>query len=260
MATVKVFVVNGDYFTSNMGYGLLTAMLVSLHDDNYLYPVANVSVMIFDSIPYDGQANEELLQELYSRDSLQFQTDILLPSLISTCRRLDIVPTFYTSADEELSQMDYFRRSILDLHGELIFSESAQVKAIDITVPEGKIWDQYPDIPVIITGFEKSDADMLRLYSICSTFGAIVHRVDTAEVIAPETEDDNWVNVEKEFYKYIAYYLDDFAPLDELTTSDASIRFMEYRCMLPTITYEENKILVQIENMPDKASFVLRDR
>ncbi|WKY48300.1 DUF2194 domain-containing protein [Eubacteriaceae bacterium ES3] len=254
----KVFVVNGDYFTSNMGYGLLTAMLVSLHGDNYMYPVANMSVMIFDSIPYDGLANEELLQELYSRDSLQFQTDILLPSLISTCRRLDIIPTFYTSSDETLRQMDYFRRSILDLHGELIFSESAQVSARDISIPEGKIWDQYPDIPVIITGFEKSDADILRLYSISSTFGAIIHRVDTAEVIVPETEADNWVNVEKEFSKYIALYLDDFAPLEELTASDASIRFMEYRYMMPTITYEENKILAKIDNMTDQASFVLR--
>lgn len=254
----KVFVVNGNYFSENMGYGLLTAMITQLHGDSYLYPIANATVMIFDSIPYDGEANEELLQKLYSRDSLKFQTDILLPSLISICKRLDIVPTFYTSADKKMNQMDYFERSILDLHGELMFSESAQVRARDISIPEGKIWDQYPDLPVIVTGFEKNDADMLRLYSICSTFGTVIHRVDTAEVIAPELENNDWVDVGKNFSDYIAYYLDAFGPLDDVTASEASVRFMEYRCMVPTINYEGNDIFVQINNMPDKVSFVLR--
>jgi hypothetical protein len=254
----KVFVVNGDYFAENMGYGLLTAMITHLQGDNYLYPVANVSVMIFDSIPYNGEANEELLQKLYSRDSIKFQTDILWPSLISICKRLDIVPTMYTSSGEKMNQTDYFERSIIDLHGELIFSETAQVCARDISVPEGRIWDQYPDLPVIVTGFKKNDADMLRLYSICSTFGAVIHRVDTAEVIAPKSEDNDWVDVEKEFSDYIAYYLDDFSPLDDVTASDASVRFLEYRFMEPTISYEGNDIFVEINNMPEKASFVLR--
>ncbi len=253
----KVFVVNGKFFEENKGYGILTAILTQIYGD-YLYPIANASVMIYDSIPYDGVANEDLMKKLYSRDSLQFQTDILMPNLVSICKRLDVVPTFYTSADSTMPEMDYFKRSVLDLRGELIYQENASVKAIDISNPEGRIWNKYPDIPVIVTGFKKNDDDMTKLYSIGSTFGVVVHKVDVSKIINPESEDVNWVKVSKDYSEYIAYYQEDFGDFESMTAQEASIRYMEYRLMEPHITYGENYIEVEIEQMPEKASFLLR--
>ena len=253
----KIFVVNGKFFEENKGYGILTAILTQIYGD-YLYPVANASVMIYDSIPYEGVANEELIKKLYSRDSLRFQTDILMPNLVSTCKRLDIVPTFYTSADSTMPEMDYFERSVLDLQGELIYLENASVKAIDISNPEGRIWNKYPDIPVIVTGFKKNDDDMTKLYSIGSTFGVVVHKVDVSKIINPESEDVNWVKVSKDYSEYIAYYQEDFGAFESMTAQEASIRYMEYRLMEPHISYRENDIEVEIEHMPEKVSFLLR--
>lgn len=253
----KVFVVNGKFFEENKGYGILTAILTQIYGD-YLYPVANASVMIYDSIPYEGVANEDMMKALYSRDSLRFQTDILMPNLVSICKRLDIVPTFYTSADSTMPEMDYFARSVLDLKGELIYLENASVKAIDISNPEGRIWNKYPDIPVIVPGFKKNDNDMTKLYSIGSTFGVVVHKVDVSEIVNPESEEMNWVKIEKDYSEYIAYYQEDFASFESVTAQEASIRYMEYMLMKPHISYEENEIDVEIENMPQKASFILR--
>lgn len=253
----KIFVVNGKFFEENKGYGLLTAILTNIYDD-YLYPIVNASVMIYDSIPYDGVANEEMMMEIYSRDSLQFQTDILVPSIVSICKRLDIIPTFYTSADRTLSQMDYIQRAVLELGGEVMYQEDAQVKAIDISNPEGRIWDEYPDLPVIVTGFEKNDEDMTKLYSIGSTFGIVVHRVDISKIINADSKEMDWVNVSKDYSNYIAYYQEDFGYLERMTAKDASIRYMEYMLMDPVITYKEDRIDVHIENMPSEASFVLR--
>lgn len=253
----KIFVVNGKFFEENKGYGILTAILTQIYGD-YLYPVANASVMIYDSIPYKGVANEELMRELYSRDSLRFQTDILMPNLVSICRRLDIVPTFYTSAESTMPEMDYFERSVLDLKGELIYLENASVKAIDISNPEGRIWNKYPDIPVIVSGFSKNDDDMAKLYSIGSTFGVVVHKVDVSEIVNPESDEMNWVAVSKDYSEYIAYYREDFASFESVTAQEASIRYMEYMLMKPHIFYEENAIEVEIENMLHKASFILR--
>ena len=253
----KVFVVNGKFFEENKGYGILTAIISDIYED-FLYPIVNASVMIYDSIPYDGEANEELMMELYSRNSLQFQTDILMPNIVNICKRLDVIPTFYTSAESKLPEMDYFERSVLDLGGELIYEESAQVKAIDITNPEGRIWDQCPNLPVIVTGFEKNDDDMVKLYSIGSTFGVVIHRVDISKIINADTADVDWVTVSKDYSEYIAFYQEDFAMLNSMTASDAAIRYMEYMIMQPKITYGENVIEVKIENMPEKACFVLR--
>lgn len=253
----KIFVVNGKFFEENKGYGILTAILTQIYGD-YLYPVANASVMIYDSIPYAGVANEELMEKLYSRDFLRFQTDILMPNLVSICKRLDIVPTFYTSADSAMPEMDYFERSVLDLQGELIYLENASVKAIDISSPEGRIWNQYPNIPVIVSGFKKNDDDMTKLYSIGSTFGVVVHKVDVAKIVNPESEEMNWVTVSKDYSEYIAYYKEDFAAFESVTAQEASIRYMEYMLMEPHISYGENELEVEIGNMPQTASFILR--
>ena len=253
----KIFVVNGKFFEENKGYGILTAILTQIYGD-YLYPIANASVMIYDSIPYDGVANESLMKQLYSRDSLQFQTDILMPNLVSICKRLDVVPTFYTSAKNTLPEMDYFERSVLSLHGELIYVENASVKAMDISSPEGRIWNQYPNIPVIVSGYKKNDDDMTKLYSIGSTFGVVVHKVDVAKIINPDSEDMNWVKVAKDYSEYIAYYQEDFGAFESMTAQEASIRYMEYRLMKPHVTYHENDIEVQVEDMAGKVSFILR--
>lgn len=253
----KIFVVNGNFFEENKGYGLLTAILTQIYGD-YLYPIINASVMIYDSIPYDGVANEELMMNLYSRNSLKFQTDILVPDLVSICKRLDVIPTFYTSADLTLPQMEYIERSVLELGGELVYQENAQVKAVDISNPEGRIWDEYPNLPVIVTGFEKNDSDMTKLYSIGSTFGIVVHRVDISKIINADSDEMSWVNISKDYSEYIAYYQEDFGELERMTAKDAAIRYMEYMLMKPEITYYDHKIDVQIDNMPQKASFILR--
>lgn len=253
----KIYVVNGKFFEENKGYGILAAVLSDIYED-FIYPIVNASVMIYDSIPYDGVANEELMKELYSRNSLQFQTDILMPNLVSICKRLDVVPTFYTSAGHQLPEMEYFERSVLDLGGELIYEEDAQVKAIDITNPEGRIWDECPNLPVIVTGFEKNDSDMTKLYSIGSTFGIVVHRVDISKIINADSTKMDWVTVSKDYSDYIAYYQEDFGSFDSVKASEAAIRYMEYMLMKPSIVYEEKTIKVDIEHMPKQASFILR--
>jgi len=252
----KIFVVNGKFFEENKGYGILSAIISQIYGD-YIYPVVNASVMIYDSIPYEGETNEELLKTLYSRDSLQFQTDILMPNIVSICRRLDVIPTFYTTADAALPEMDYFERSVLGLKGELIYLEEDAIKAVDISRPDGRIWDQYPNLPVVITGFQKNDDDMVRLYSMGTTFGIVTHRVDVSQIVNPRSEEFDWVTVSKDYSEYIAYYQEDFGAFEQMTVRDAAIRYMEYRLMDTDITYNENSINVVVENMAEKASFVL---
>lgn len=253
----KIFVVNGRFFEENKGYGILAAILTQIYGD-YLYPIVNASVMIYDSIPYDGPVNKELLMELYGRDSLQLQTDILMPSLVSTCKRLGIVPTFYTSAGSSLPEMDYFENSILSLRGELLYKENAPVKPMDISRPEGRIWNKCPNIPVLITSFKKNDSDLTKLYSIGSAFGMVVHKVDVSTIINPKSLEDNWINVSKDYARYIAYYKEDFGAFDSVTAQEASARYMEYRLMEPHMTYHENSIDVKIAHRPETASFILR--
>lgn len=253
----KVFVVNGTFFEEKEGYGILTSILAQIYGD-YLYPIANSSVMIYESLPYDGVSDEELMKKLYSRNSQRFQTDIMLPDIISLCKRTDIIPTFYTSADSEMSEMDYIERSIIDLEGELIYKKDAGINPVEISGRKGRIWEEYPDIPVTATGYKKNDEDLIRLYSIASAFGFIAHKFDVFDIVNPKSEKNNWVTVEKDYEKYISYYKEDFEKLEAMTAKNASIRYMEYRLLKPQITYGESRIDVKIEQMAEKASFILR--
>ena len=257
MQNSKIFVVNGTFFEENQGYGILTSILSQIYGD-YLYPIANALVMIHDSLPYDGVTDEELMKKMYGRNSLRFQTDIFVPDIISLCKREDIIPTFYSSASSEMKEMDFFKRSIIDLEGELADEKSARVKAIDTFGQKGRIWEEYPNIPVTASGYKKKDANLLKLYSIGSAFGFVVHKVDASEIVNPESEAFNWVSVVKDYGKYIAYYQEDFGKLESRTAKNASICYMEYRLMEPHISYGENRIDVKINHMPGKASFVLR--
>lgn len=253
----KIFVVNGRFFEENKGYGILAAILTQIYGD-FLYPVVNASVMIYDSIPYDGPANEVLLKKLYGRNSGQFQTDILLPDLVSTCKRLGIVPTFYTSSGSSVPEMEYFENSVLELRGMLLYRENAPVKPVDISKPEGRIWKNCPDIPVLVTRFQKNDSDLTKLYSIGSAFGMVVHKVDMSEIINPKSTEDNWIKVSKDYARYIAYYKEDFGAFESVTAKEASDRYMEYRLMEPHITYHADFIDVKITHRSRKASFILR--
>lgn len=253
----KIYVVNGEFFVENKGYGLLTAIFSDMEED-YMYPVINASVMIYDSIPYVGSVDEELLDRLYSRNAERFQSDILLPDIISICKRLDIVPTFYTHADASMRHMNYFERSVLSLDGELVYKENADIVAKDISRPEGRIWDDYPSLPIIVAGYDKNDDDLNRLYSIGTTFGCVIHSVDIAQIVNPESDDYDWVKISKAYSKYIAFYQEDFGALDRLTATEASERYMEYLIEEPTIVHDGNKIHVKVDQMGKSASFVLR--
>lgn len=235
----KVFVVNGNFFEKDQGYGILAAILTQIYGD-YLYPVVNASVMIYNALPYQGTADEKRLKELYGRDSLRFQTDILLPDLVSICKRLDIVPTFYTDTESRITRMDYFRHSVLDLQGEILYKENA------------------PSFPVLVTGFQKDDGELTKLYSTGSAFGIVVHKVDVSELMNPKDEAANWVTASRDYTRFIAYYKEDFGDFECMTAREASTRYMEYRLMKPHITYSEDCIDVEIEQMPEKAGFLLR--
>lgn len=255
----KVFVVNGAFFEAYQGYGILAAILTQIYGD-YLYPVINASVMIYEGLPYFGKADEEWMKMHYSRDSLQFQSDILMPNLVSICKRLDIVPSFYTSAENKMPEMDYFERAVLDLSGELVDAETAAVKAVSVLDLGGRIFSECSNLPVTALGFQKEEEQLARLYSLASAFGIVVHKVDIAELMNPESEKLNWVTAAKDYSEYLAYYREDFGSLKSMTAQNAAICYMEYLLMEPHISYGENCITVQIASMPKKASFFLRTK
>jgi len=76
----KVFVVNGDFLSDMTGLGLLSAMMYEANT-YAIYPVVNAQNVIVTSFPSLAGENDEVMVELYSRQTDVVQRDICWPSL-----------------------------------------------------------------------------------------------------------------------------------------------------------------------------------
>lgn len=104
----KVYVVNGDYLTGQMGAGLLTGFAAD-SDEAYLYPVVNAQVSVVENYPVLSDENPEVMGEEYGQDSSIVFRDILWPSITAIYYDTDDVMTV-TSAP----RLDYGEKGELD--------------------------------------------------------------------------------------------------------------------------------------------------
>ena len=104
----KVYVVNGDYLTGQMGAGLLTGFAAD-SEEAYLYPVVNAQVSVVENYPVLSDENPEVMEEEYGQDSSIVFRDILWPSITAIYYDTDDVMTV-TSAP----RLDYGEKGELD--------------------------------------------------------------------------------------------------------------------------------------------------
>ena len=90
----QVYVINGPFMDTNASYGMLTALMGEVFE-NYIYPVVNTRLITYEGFPYISQENEQQFEEIYSRDAMKVQNDILLPEILTLNRRREFIPNGY---------------------------------------------------------------------------------------------------------------------------------------------------------------------
>lgn len=82
----KVFAVNGDYMSSNIGMGILEAMLYETKQ-YALYPIVNAQTLAVLNYPCLASENESEMQRRYSRSLKAVFRDVIWPGLSATSEK-----------------------------------------------------------------------------------------------------------------------------------------------------------------------------
>ncbi len=134
----QIYVVNGPFMETQASYGILSAILSEIYED-YIYPIVNTRLMTYEGFPYISYENKEKLEELYNRDAMNFQHDILLPDILGINKRRQFVPNGYLSIGFEdklknnineynLQQINGFKTQIYKVGGEIGIKYSEEVE------------------------------------------------------------------------------------------------------------------------------------
>ncbi|MCR5452314.1 MAG: hypothetical protein K6F00_06765 [Lachnospiraceae bacterium] len=124
-----IYTVLGDYMKDITGVGIMSAFEAT-SKKFVIYPVVNAESLVFENYPTFAYENSEKLRELYERDAMSVQRDLIWSGLASIVDKTNFLPS-YTMApyirDESASIMDdevlvSYMQLIREQHGEVGFA------------------------------------------------------------------------------------------------------------------------------------------
>lgn len=273
----EVFVVNGDFMEGTVACGVINS-IISEMSEVYLYPVINSNSLFILGLPYTKNINTSKMQSLYSRDALGVQQDLIFPGIINITSKYNLFPGYYTENYDELNsnitdrQLQYYMKELtkqtaalglINEDGECVtLSPNKKVDSIlanwgsDFLFYDRK--EAYVNIPKIIDDVHTTDYDILKATSSVSSLGYLSDIVDIRVVLDPQTEDDEWVNFEKDFATMESFQNFKFGYLEKLNTEDTIKRIILFEMLEPEIQYNTGKIKVESKNFYGEANYILR--
>lgn len=122
----KVYVVNGDYLTGQMGAGILTGFAADT-EQVYLYPVVNTQVSVVENYPVLSDENEDVMEREYGQDSSIVFRDILWPSIVGIYYDTGDALTVTSSFRLDYTRNDKLDETLLQYYYEQITKETGEM-------------------------------------------------------------------------------------------------------------------------------------
>jgi hypothetical protein len=113
-------------------------------------------------------------------------------------------------------------------------------------------------IPFTIDGVYNTDQHKLEFYSGITAFGAIIQNIDLKQVIFPENDKDNWMNVLRDYVKFIDFYRQKYDMIQPRSVTDAAQAVKKFNNNFPSIKYSNNKIEIRLEKWYGESYYILR--
>jgi hypothetical protein len=310
----EIYVVNAPFLETNAGYGILSAIMAQIYPD-YIYPVVNAKVFTYTGLPYVSYENTSELEEIYSRDAMQLQQDILIPDILSINKSRNLIPSgfltdsFLKGYMDEINkyskkQINNYQKDIYKLGGEVgvVYSGDLE-KDIELyhdlfnnnnfksillneenletlnelidkeqysfiesilgpwTVKKesfGYITESTVYIPFTINGIVNTDLEKLEFYSGITAFGVIIQNLDLEQIIFPKENKDNWMNVSRDYVKFIDSYRKKFEMIESRNITETSQSVKKFEINSPSIGYLNNKIELRFKEWYGESYYILR--
>ncbi|MEK6264556.1 MAG: DUF2194 domain-containing protein [Clostridium sp.] len=310
----EIYVVNGPFFETNAGYGILSAIMAQINLD-YIYPVVNAKVFTYTGLPYASYENTGELEEIYNRNAMQVQQDILIPDVISINKSRSLIPSgfltdrFNKGYEDGINkyskkQINNSEKDIYKLGGEvgIVYSGDLEkdieifhdlfnnnnFKSIRVNEENLEALSELIDkeqfsfiesvlgpwtvkkksfeylnentvyIPFTIDGIANTDLDKLDLYSGITAFGAIIQNLDLEQIIFPKENKDNWMNVSRDYIKFIDSYRKKFEMIESRNITDTAESVKKLQNNSPAIEYLNNKIELRFKEWYGESYYILR--
>lgn len=122
----KVYVVNGDYLTGQMGAGLLTGFAADT-ESVYLYPVVNAQVSVVENYPTLADENKDYMEREYGQNSSIVFRDILWPSIVAIYYDTDDVMTVTGAFRLDYDDREKLDENLLRFYYEQVTKESGEI-------------------------------------------------------------------------------------------------------------------------------------
>lgn len=122
----KVYVVNGDYLTGQMGAGLLTGFAADT-ESVYLYPVVNAQVSVVENYPTLADENKDYMEREYGQASSIVFRDILWPSIVAIYYDTDDVMTVTGAFRLDYDDREKLDENLLRFYYEQVTKESGEI-------------------------------------------------------------------------------------------------------------------------------------
>ena len=310
----EIYVVNGSFSETNAGYGIISAIMAQIYTD-YIYPVFNAKVFTYTGLPYVSHEDNIKLYNMYSRNAMQLQQDILIPDILSINSSRDFIPScFFTDNfnkgySEEINkytakQINNYERDIYKLGGEvgMVYSGDLQrdinrynalfnnknFKNILLTkenlgnLDEPMRKEQFTSIesvlgpwtvkeknfryinentvyiPFTVDGLVNTDMEKLEFYSRVTAFGAIIQNLNLEQILFPQQDKDNWIEVLRQYTKFIDSYRNKFKMIKSRNITEAAKLVKVKELSSPSINYINNKIEIRFKEWYGEANYILR--
>lgn len=310
----EIYVVNGPFFQTNAGYGILSAIISQIYTD-YMYPVINAKVFTYTGLPYVSYDNTSELGKRYNRNAMQLQKDILIPDILSINNSRSLIPSAFLTVGFDKNHSDetnkYSKEQInnyeediyrfgeevgmvysgnlkrdIETYRDLFKNKSfnsirineEDLEAVDTLMNKEQFssiesilgpWkvgmksfeylnDSTVYIPFTIDGVLNTDEQKLEFYSAVTAFGAIVQNLDLEKVVFPKDDKDDWMQVSREYTKFIDSYREKFQMIKARNISDTAKSVEKSELNSPTIQYGNNKIIVKFEKWYGESCYFLR--
>ena len=122
----KIFIVNGPFFESNVGYGILSSIVSQIHED-YIYPIVNANAITINGFPSFSDENKDKLEELYGMNQALLQQDVIFPTLLSLCEKNKLTLSCFltdkytasSTVNMNLRAFNNYKNEILKMGGEI---------------------------------------------------------------------------------------------------------------------------------------------
>lgn len=276
----RIYVCNGALAETPLGYGMISLILSDL-SEYYIYPVINAFCVMVDGMPYTKNWESPLLEELYYRDALGMQRDLLFPEF-KRCTELYEIPITYFSTDyEELKrtkeeELIYYLQDLLakgneiGLHtkeGGAITLGGQNARVVDWEAGFSFLDEKTGDIqlPVILDSMNSYEKSKLNMDGSLRGMGLLTLMVDLDEILRAEGlgelskgEDTDWVEYCKIMESVLGTYQQNYQWLDKVTASETAQRIRNLLAMEPEYIKEEHGFRIEIGNFNKEAYFLLR--